>query len=1203
MKPILLTIEGLHSFREKQVIDFNQLSDAGVFGIFGPTGSGKSTILDGLTLALFGTVGRAKNRTQGILNHAENQLTVSLQFVIGTGTERKTYQIDRRYERTTETTVKNKYSRIYEVNPNQEQLAVLADKDGEVTQCVQEILGLKPDDFARAVVLPQGKFADFLQLGGRERREMLQRLFALERYGMHLTKKLNERHQKTKQTLEIITAEQNGMGDCSKEAVQQAERLYKEAIVKEDQANKSYSEAIAQYEKSKQIVEWQESLKDTLLKLTDHTISEQPIQIYREKIKWHDTAEKIIPFVNQYEAADAEHRSVITARADLEISTEILRSEAEIAKTSYEQALQEHQQQSPGLIKRQAELEGALELEQEIQKLNLKIADLQPQHDLKQQEHLNICNELQQILDQQRMLESELKRQEEILEQNQVTLEYRAAVQLIINKNNEYQTGIKELENKHSDLQRRSQELEIAQKQDQQTRLIYETLSAELAVYEKRKQELQNQTLTDQEQLRNEESSLAECKIKAERLSELEKLLDSDEKLKNELEEQKSVLTASLHEITGNLEESRVELTALRDQYRTEALRNKRMMAVTLAADLITGGECPVCGSLDHPHPVQEDLFDHVVTEMEQVEGRLLDAESTVNQLADQESTVKIEVHIKTEKSKDLQQTQLSRKAEIQALRQQMQEQLTFSIGDKTAVSVLAAIDNQREKVNQKQSEWTEWKKSLESLQEMVQKHKDEVSMYASKLAGYEQQLKAAITEQQAASQSRQQQETIVKTLEVELHTCLDVIGVMNAEQALDNLNSKDTCNAHAKQLEKQLQTRLNVLVHQMTEKQQQQVNLRVDVAELAKSLEETRQILTDKRSKWHYITNGTPSEELHKRTVTELERFHLNEETTRKSYEQKTIQFSDKERQLAEINTRVHELEKRIEKAQQDLNEKLQSANFVTSQAVKDALLLEEELTDYKNLVQIHQDQGAALQNEKNKLESNLNGQEIDHGKWLQIQQELQKAEAFRQQTVSNRSVFKDQYERLCEKHDHWLGLEMKRVKLEKQFVYLDQLKSIFRGERFVEFLAQEQLNFVAAQASDRLKSLTRNRYALEIGEDGGFVMRDDANGGARRPVSSLSGGETFLTSLALALSLSSQIQLKGKYPLEFFFLDEGFGTLDPELLDVVMSTLEQLHLEQMTIGIISHVPELQQRLHRRLLVEPAEAAGRGSRVRIDRM
>ncbi|WP_036666975.1 SbcC/MukB-like Walker B domain-containing protein, partial [Paenibacillus darwinianus] len=110
-------------------------------------------------------------------------------------------------------------------------------------------------------------------------------------------------------------------------------------------------------------------------------------------------------------------------------------------------------------------------------------------------------------------------------------------------------------------------------------------------------------------------------------------------------------------------------------------------------------------------------------------------------------------------------------------------------------------------------------------------------------------------------------------------------------------------------------------------------------------------------------------------------------------------------------------------------------------------------------------------------------------------------------------------------------------------------------------------------------------------------------ANGGIRRPVGTLSGGETFLASLALALALSSQIQLRGRYPLQFFFLDEGFGTLDPDLLETVITALEKLHTDKLSVGVISHVPELRARLPRRLIVAPAEPSGAGSRIRLETM
>ena len=87
-------------------------------------------------------------------------------------------------------------------------------------------------------------------------------------------------------------------------------------------------------------------------------------------------------------------------------------------------------------------------------------------------------------------------------------------------------------------------------------------------------------------------------------------------------------------------------------------------------------------------------------------------------------------------------------------------------------------------------------------------------------------------------------------------------------------------------------------------------------------------------------------------------------------------------------------------------------------------------------------------------------------------------------------------------------------------------------------------------------------------------------------RPVHTLSGGETFMASLALALALSTQVQARSQHPLEFFFLDEGFGSLDAEALDRVMGAIESLRDDARTIGLISHVPAVRERVPRYLEV-----------------
>ena len=212
MRPIMLQISGLQSYREKQEIDFRQLCDGGCIWYFWPTGSGKSSILDAMTLALYGKVERASGGTQAIMNHAEQTLFVSFTFELTNATSTERYRVERQFKRCRDVTVNNTVSRLIELA--EPDAVVLADKAGDVTQGVQQILGLSMADFTRAVVLPQGKFAEFLQLTGKDRRAMLQRLFHLELYGDELSAKISRRLKETDSSLKQVTAETDRSWRC-----------------------------------------------------------------------------------------------------------------------------------------------------------------------------------------------------------------------------------------------------------------------------------------------------------------------------------------------------------------------------------------------------------------------------------------------------------------------------------------------------------------------------------------------------------------------------------------------------------------------------------------------------------------------------------------------------------------------------------------------------------------------------------------------------------------------------------------------------------------------------------------------------------------------------------------------------------------------------------------------------------------------------
>lgn len=164
-----------------------------------------------------------------------------------------------------------------------------------------------------------------------------------------------------------------------------------------------------------------------------------------------------------------------------------------------------------------------------------------------------------------------------------------------------------------------------------------------------------------------------------------------------------------------------------------------------------------------------------------------------------------------------------------------------------------------------------------------------------------------------------------------------------------------------------------------------------------------------------------------------------------------------------------------------------------------------------------------------------------------------------------------------------------------------LAELDGLFRGKKFVEYVSRYYLEYVSREADERLKEMTGNSYGLETDGNGTFIIRDYKNGGVSRPASTLSGGETFLASLALALALSSQIQMKGAAPLELFFLDEGFGTLDENYLEVVMESLEKIRNKRRSVGVITHVEEIKARIPVRLIVEPAKMGEGGSKIQIE--
>ena len=140
-----------------------------------------------------------------------------------------------------------------------------------------------------------------------------------------------------------------------------------------------------------------------------------------------------------------------------------------------------------------------------------------------------------------------------------------------------------------------------------------------------------------------------------------------------------------------------------------------------------------------------------------------------------------------------------------------------------------------------------------------------------------------------------------------------------------------------------------------------------------------------------------------------------------------------------------------------------------------------------------------------------------------------------------------------------------------------------------------------LVAGASRWLRNLSGAGYSLTHTPRMGFEVIDHANADERRSVRTLSGGETFLASLSLALALADQVAdlaATGAARLESMFLDEGFGSLDPETLDTVAAALEELGATGRTLGIVTHVPALAERVPIQFRVTKDAATARVERV-----
>ncbi len=278
-----------------------------------------------------------------------------------------------------------------------------------------------------------------------------------------------------------------------------------------------------------------------------------------------------------------------------------------------------------------------------------------------------------------------------------------------------------------------------------------------------------------------------------------------------------------------------------------------------------------------------------------------------------------------------------------------------------------------------------------------------------------------------------------------------------------------------------------------------------------------------------------------------------------------------------AKLETALKELEKEEREYEKSLHLTLDEANRVFSFSKEIATIsaqvnnFEKEYSrtslDIERLEKDYKEQEYSLENlEKRRENLSLISNEID----------LLKENIYK---------YKDIIEKLWKNLDKSAIIEKALESVNSKLDVVEKLKSLLKSSALVDFVAEEYLQFISIDANELLLKFTFGKFGLKYQSN--FVVVDNTQGGEIRRVETSSGGELFLVSLSLALALSKSIYARNNRPIEFFFLDEGFGSLDSNLLEGVVEILDNLSkVEKVSIGVISHVEALKERITSKISV-----------------
>lgn len=1166
MRPIRLKIKGLNSFIDEQEIDFNKLTERGLFGIFGPTGSGKSTILDGITLALYGDLPR---KSTNYINMNCNSLNVSFEFSISDG-KTKTYRVEREFKTDKKTgrpkSGKCKVLDITQVNP-----IILAESVKEVTKTCESIIGLGMNDFTKTVVLPQGSFSEFLKISGKDRREMLERLFNLQEYGENLEKKLSAKSKVIEKKLDIIKGKLSSYEDINLDDLEIKENEFKNNEKNIKQKGSELLEINETYEEAKEIFQLKSELNSYENERNIISIEAKDIENKRGKIDNIEKSLRILNFIENYNMVLNELNEKNKNLEDYNLEFENIKNKKNNILKVYNEFLEKKQESVPRLKIKAERLDGELKnrkalrvLEEEINRLNEIIKFLKID---KEKSITQVNKTINEIDDINLNIKSLEKKYDSLKVDRNLKKEIEEALRL----EDDYLSLGKDIDESLKDIDSLEKSIKLCEDKKISLQDGRDKNLKELKEYEFLLENLNKNCPAEDKDLLNKKVLLENIKIKQEKFSDCKKKIDLNNNKILEINDKLSELNKEKHNLKKFIDLLEKEV----DDFKIQSL------ALKIREKLIEGDICPVCGSTHHDIEIFQKLD---LSLLESKNSKLL---GNKDELLEKEREIaKLEERIIAinNESKNF-------KDEIKSLGEDFSENIICELQKEIYILENDIKRYKEEKLN--------LENKLNDIKDIDRDLNNDIKILNVNMENSRNNLDDKIQKRKISLEKFNSLNNLIEekrsTLKIDdfKEYYKDLIEKENKREELESCIKDKRAFKEKKESERDIKNK--------------------EKEEIINSLASNEAALKEKENQKNNIKNNLNQEFTQLENINSIEKILIqtNEEIKNiNEYFEKYIdekncieeKFEEINNKLNKASLKVKALEDKEKSIKEELELNLQKENFTNIDEVEEFLKEKHTLKELKDYVKNYDDKMKVLEANIDNVLKKLKNRDICNEELESIKINKEKVQCELDSLKDVNLILKQEIKNLKEKIEKFKTIMSEKKKIKHDEIIINDLRKLFSGRKFVDYIATERLKYVALEASKRLKEITKNNYSLEINKDGMFIMRDFKNGGCIRDVSTLSGGETFLTSLALSLALSSGLQLKKAVPLELFFLDEGFGTLDDDLLETVVSSLEKIQHEKLKIGIISHVESIKNRVPVKLIVTPAESGMGGSKVKIER-